>query len=239
MQGAQHSVVGTRDETTADKEDQRGTSRARATTTGNPGVRTTPREDVRVGVCPQQTVLRVGGGDSRGGQCHSVATAQEVRGARGNVLEGTTKAVQSNNEVGPRGRTGRPDETSGTSACDGCTAEDDSEVQCNLKTMNEQQRAMLRKSGQQLFMNEVDQLTTNEAGHTDLAKIGNVGHSELLSTCELLGGRTLRVSRHTGCDLLTRDGSSGAAGLLRDSCPTVCLFRVSCALWCPWRWRDK
>ena len=42
----QHSVVGTRDETTADKEDQRVTSRARTTTTGNPGLKTTPREDV-------------------------------------------------------------------------------------------------------------------------------------------------------------------------------------------------
>ena len=56
-------------------------------------------------------------------------------------------------------------------------------------------------------MDEVDQLTTSEAGHTDLAEIGNVGQSELLSTCELLGGRTLRISRDTGCDLLTREGS--------------------------------
>ena len=33
--------------------------RTRTTTTGNPGLRTTPREVVRVGVCPPQTVLRV------------------------------------------------------------------------------------------------------------------------------------------------------------------------------------
>ena len=50
-----------------------------------------------------------------------------------------------------------------------------------------------------------------------------MGQSELLSTCELLGGRTLRISRETGCDLLTREGSSGAAGLLRDKCLTVLL----------------
>ena len=43
VQGTQHSSVGTRDETTADKEDQRGTSRTRTTTTDNPGLRTTPR----------------------------------------------------------------------------------------------------------------------------------------------------------------------------------------------------
>ena len=41
VQGAQRSVVRTRDETTGDKEDQRGTSRTRITSTGNPGLRTT------------------------------------------------------------------------------------------------------------------------------------------------------------------------------------------------------
>ena len=180
-------------------------------------------EDVRVGVCPRQTILRVGGLDTRGGRCYSVATAEEVRVARGavtgNVYEGdeftTTVVAQSTNEVGPRGRTGRPDETSGTSASDGSTTEDDSEVQCNLKTMNEQQRTMLRKGGKQLCMGEIDQLTTNEDGHTDLAEIGNVGQSEPLSTCELLRGRTLRISRDTRCDMLKREGSSGAFGLLR------------------------
>ena len=102
-----------------------------------------------------------------------------------------------------------------------------------------EQRTMLRKSGKQLFMDEIDQLTTSGPGHTDLAEIGNVGQSELLSTCELLGGGTLRISRDTGCDLLTREGSSRATGLLRDNCPRVCCFRVSCTLWCPWRWRDS
>ena len=56
---------------------------------------------------------------------------------------------------------------------------------------------MLRKSGKQLFMDEIDQLTTNEARHTDLAEIANEGQNELLPTCELLGGRTLRCSRDT------------------------------------------
>ena len=65
VQGAQHSSVGTRDETAADKEDQRGTSRTRTTTTCNPGLRATLREDIRMGVCPRRTVLRVGGADSR------------------------------------------------------------------------------------------------------------------------------------------------------------------------------
>ena len=105
--------------------------------------------------------------------------------------------------------------------------------------MSVQQRATLLKSGKQLSIDEIDQLTTGEAGHTDLAEIGNVGQIELLSTSELLGGRTLRISRDTGCDLLTRERSSRAAGLLRDNCPTVCWFRVSCALRCPWRWRDS
>ena len=75
VQGAQHSLVGTRDEIIADKEDQSGTSRTRTTSTGNSGLRTTAREDIRMGVCPRQTVLRVGGADSRGGRCYSVATA--------------------------------------------------------------------------------------------------------------------------------------------------------------------
>ena len=131
---------------------------------------------------------------------------------------------------------GRIDETSGTATSDSPTTEDDSEVQCSLKKIDDQQRAMLRKSAKQLFMDEIDQLTTNEAGHTDLAEIGSMGQSELLSTCELLGGRTLQISRDTGCDLLTREGRSRAVDLLRDHCPTVCWFRISCALWCPWRW---
>ena len=82
-------------------------------------------------VCPRHTVLRVGGADSRGGRCYSVATAEEVCVARatvtGNVSKvdelTTTKAAQSNNEVGHRGRTGRPGETSGISASDGSTTE--------------------------------------------------------------------------------------------------------------------
>ena len=128
------------------------------------------------------TTNRAGCVDSRGGRCYSVATAKEVRVARGtdteNVSQGdeltTTEVAQSNNEAGPRGRTGRPDETSGTSASDGSTTEDDTKVPCNLKLMNEQQRAMLRKSGKQLFMDEIDQLTTSDDGHTDLAEVGNV-----------------------------------------------------------------
>ena len=150
-------------------------------------------EDIRMGVCSQQTVLRVGGADSRGGRCHSVATARGVR-TRGTVTGSVsesdeltaTEVAQSNNEAGPRGGTRRPDETSGTSARDGSTTEDDSEVQCNLKTMNEQQRTILRKSGKQLVMDEIDWLTTSEAGHTELTEIGNVGQSELVSTRELL-----------------------------------------------------
>ena len=89
----------------------------------------------------------MGGADSRGRRCYSVATAKEVRVARGtvteNVSEGdeltTTEVAQSHNEAGARGGIGRLDETSGTPASDGSTTEDDSEVQCNLKTMNEQQ----------------------------------------------------------------------------------------------------
>ena len=161
-------------------------------------------------VCPRQTVLRVGGADSRGARCNNVATAKEVRVARGTVTktvsEGdeltATEVAVSNNDAGPRGRTSRLDETSETHASDGSTMEDHSEVQCNLKTMNEQQRAMLRKSGKQLFMDDIDHLTKSEARHIDLAEIGIVGQSELLSTCELLGRRTLRISQDTGCDLL-------------------------------------
>ena len=49
-----------------------------------------------------------------------------------------------------------PDQMSGTSASDGSTTEDDSEVQCKLKMMSEQQRTMPWKSGKQLFMAEID-----------------------------------------------------------------------------------
>ena len=162
------------------------------------------------------------------------ATAEEVRDACGtvswNVSEGyelsSTKAAESNSKAGARRRKDRLRETSGTAASDGSTTKDCSEVQCNLKTM----------SGKQLSMDEYE-LTTSDVERTDLAEIGNAGQNALLSVCELLGGRTLQISRDTGCDLLTRERSSRAAGLLRDNGPTVCWFRVSCALW--WRWNPS
>ena len=100
-----------------------------------PGLRTLLREDVRVGVCQDKTVLRVGGADSRGGRCHSVVTAEEVRGTRATVTWSVSeltmpKAAQQGNEPnnadGARGRAGRPGETSGAAASDGSTTEDDS-----------------------------------------------------------------------------------------------------------------
>ena len=199
VQGAQHYSA--RDDTTADKEYQRGTRRARTTSTGNPGLRTTPREDTRMGVCPRQTVLRV---DSRSGRCYSVDTAREVRVARGTVMENVSEGdelteaevAHLNNEAGPREGTGRPD---GTSPSDDSTTKDDGEVQWNLKTMNEQQRTMLRKTGGQYLMDEIDQLTTSEARHTDLAEIG---HCDWRTNTAIL-------TRDTGCDLLTREGRRG------------------------------
>ena len=135
-QDAQHADVGTREETTADQEDPGGTSRATTTPTGNPGLRTAPGKDVRLGLRPRQTVLRVGSADGRRGRSNSVATAAEVRDARGtvtgNFAEGdeftSAKVAQPDNEVGARRRIGRPGETSGTAASDGSTTEDDSEV---------------------------------------------------------------------------------------------------------------
>ena len=100
-------------------------------------------------------------------------------------------------------------------------AEDDSDVQCNLKTMNEQQRAMLQKSGKQLLM--------------DIRiwpRLATWDKSELLSTCGLLGGRILRIPRHTGCDLLTRgecQGSGSAHRRVPDSLPGS-EFRVLCGV---------
>ena len=50
VQVIQHSPVGTRDKATADEEKQRSTSRARTTARSNPGLLTSPRKDVLVGV---------------------------------------------------------------------------------------------------------------------------------------------------------------------------------------------
>ena len=103
-----------------------------------------------------------GAADSRGGRCCSVATAEEVRDARGTVtgdVSDMVKRVEQLQEMVRQRKT------------------NDSEVQCTLKTMNEQQRSMMGKIGKQLFMDETDQLTPNEAGHTDLAGIGNVGRA--------------------------------------------------------------
>ena len=97
---------------------------------------------------------------------------------------------------------------------------------------------MLRKSGKQLFMDEFDQLTTSEAGHTDLAEIVNVGTKRAFVHSSAAWRTNTANCTRTGCDLLTCEGSSRAADLLRDNCPTVCWFRVSCALCCPWRWRE-
>ena len=90
------------------------------------------------------------------------AHVEQSRGASPRVANSPRRKLlgEPNKEAGPRGGTGRPDETSGTSASDGPTSEDDSEVQCNLKTLDEQHRAMLRKSGKQLFADVIDQPTT-------------------------------------------------------------------------------
>ena len=51
------------------------------------------------------------------------------------LSRGTSRRVTSSpRKKLHRGRTGRPDETSGTFASDGSTTEDDSQVQCNLMT---------------------------------------------------------------------------------------------------------
>ena len=160
-------------------------------------------------MCPRQAAPRVGGADSPGRRCCSVSAAEKVCGTRGTVTGNVSEADElttptaarpgnePNSDVGARRRTGRLGEMSGAAASDGPTVEDDSEVQCNLKTLNEQQRATLWKNGKQLFVDEVDQLTTNEAGHTDLAGICNVGQSELLSTCKLAGRRnTANLTRY-------------------------------------------
>ena len=67
--------------------------------------------------------------------------ASHVEESQGTSPKVTTEVAQSNNEAGPRGRTGRLDETSGTSASDVRQRKTTAKVQCNLKTMNEQQRA--------------------------------------------------------------------------------------------------
>ena len=157
MQDAQHALVGTRDETTGDREGQEGTSRATTTLTGNPGLRTAPEKDVRVGLRPRQTVLRVGKADGRRGRCCSVATAEEVRDARGTVTANFAEGDEF------------------TSA----------KVACNVRMMNEQQRSVLRRSHRELFMDEICQLTTGAAGHVDLAEIGNMGLSEIFFACDV------------------------------------------------------
>ena len=77
----------------------------------------------------------------------------------------------------------------------------------------------------------VDKLATNQARDVNLVEVRSVGQSELLSACEVLGGRTLRISREKECDLLKSDGCARAAELLRDNCPTAGWFRVPCGLW--------
>ena len=95
LRDAQHSIFGTRDETSADKKDQRGTSRARTTTTSNPRLGKTPRKDIRMGVRPRQTVLRVGGVDSRRGKRYSVALQLKKFATHVEQSLGTSQKVTS------------------------------------------------------------------------------------------------------------------------------------------------
>ena len=102
---------------------------------------------------------REGGADSRGGRCYSVAAAEEVRLARGTVTESVsesdeltaTEIAQSNNEAGPRKKNWQTfmERVEHLHAMVR-QRKNDSDVWCNLKTMNEQQHAMLRNSGKQL-----------------------------------------------------------------------------------------
>ena len=141
MQGTQYSVVRTRDKTAVDQKDQGGTSRTRTTATSNPGLRTTQRKDVRMGMCSRQTVLRVGSDDKRRGRCDGVTMTKEVCDVRGTVTGNVSenneltkkKGTQSDYDAGTRGGIGRIDETIGTASSDSSTTEDDSEVQCSLR----------------------------------------------------------------------------------------------------------
>ena len=75
----------------------------------------------------------------------------------------------------------------------------------------------------------------NKTGCHILREIGAYGRSEPKATCEALGGKGLRVSRETGCDLLTCEGNSRATQSIKKSCPTVSWFRIACSssfLWC-------
>ena len=95
VQGTQYSVVRARDKTAADQKDQGGTGRARTTATSNPGLRTTQRKDVRMGMCSRQAVLRVGSDDNCRGRCDGVNTSKEVCDVRGTV----TGNVSESNEL--------------------------------------------------------------------------------------------------------------------------------------------
>ena len=66
-------------------------------------------------------------------------------------------------------------------------------------------------------MDGVYKRATNQARDVDLVEVRSVGQSELLSACEVLGGRTLRISREKECDLLTSEGCARAAELLSDT----------------------
>ena len=77
------------------------------------------------------------------------------------------------------------------------------------------------RSERHLLMDEVVQLTKNKTGRQVLAEIGVHGRSELTATCEALRGKALRISRETGCDLLTRDANAGETHMLGAHCPTV------------------
>ena len=176
---------------------QGGAGDARTTPTINSRIRTSPRQNVRMSVCPRQ---------------------QYCEWAVLHTKRDRWKPRPVNPEQSRRGA-GRSGKTCVPSASDSASTEADGEDRREpvRSTLNGQQLALLKTSGLQPFMDEVNQLT-----------------DAFLNTCEALGRQTLPVSRETGCDQMTPEGSSGAARVLEENCPTVCWHRVFCSLWSPW-----
>ena len=134
VQVAQHSSVGTRDATAADQEDQGDASRARAVATSHPVLNLGRHWEKNFeSVWSRQTVLRVGSANSCGRGCVRVSTAEEDYRIRGTVPGSSFESCEftAQKDAQP------PGGTNGATGCNGSTAENNSEIERTLNTLNE------------------------------------------------------------------------------------------------------
>ena len=95
--------------------------------------------------------------------------------------------------------------------------------------------ADIKYQAKEIYMDSINELTSQDTDRLDLAEICCHPESELSKTCEALGGKAMRLSIGTGFDLLTHDGTLNALNELVARSPRCSWCATPCTALCSWQ----